>query len=440
MAGSLAKQLTSLGGKAELKELTTHPGLPPVVAAQYPSTLDSNKKTLLIYGHYDVQPADDGDKWEHPPPFELTEGTRESDGKKSYFGRGSTDDKGPVVSWLNVIEAHKNAGVTIPVNLRFLFEGMEESGSTGLPEFIKSADGKKLFTNVDAACISDNYWLGTTKPCLTYGLRGIVYFSITVSGPKQELHSGIFGGTVYEPMIDLSILLSKLVTSQGTILIPGINEDVEPLGEVEAATYKNIQYTMQDLYDATGSHTAIYDDPIRTLMARWRYPSLSIHGVEGAYSGPDTKTSIAPMVTGKFSIRTVPNMTTKRVTQLVTDFLNAEWKELNSKNEFKIVVNDSGEPWRTDPNHRNFRAAANATNTVWKMQPDLTREGGSIPVSLNIQEGLGKEGGNPKSLMLLPIGTANDGAHGPDENIPVDNYITGTKLLGAYLHEFATAA
>lgn len=375
MAESLAKQLNDLGGKAELKDLTTKSGLPPVVAAQYPKTPDSNKSTILIYGHYDVQPADDADKWKHPP-FELMEDTRQSDNAKCYFGRGCTDDKGPVIAWLNVIEAYNKAAVTIPVNLRFLFEGMEESGSSGLPEFIKSDDGKKLFENVDAACISDNYWLGTTKPCLTYGLRGIVYFSITISGPKQELHSGLFGGTVYEPMTDLSILLSKLVDSQGNILIPGIEKDVEPLTEVEAQTYKNIQYTMQDFYSATGSHTAIYDDPIKTLMARWRYPSLSIHGIEGAYSGPGSKTSIAPSVTGKFSIRTVPNMTTEIVKQLVTNYLNVEWERLNSKNQFKIVVNDSGEPWRTDPNHKNFRAAANATKTVWGTDPDLTREGG----------------------------------------------------------------
>lgn len=374
MAEFLAKQINDLGGKAELKNLAK-PGLPPVVTAQYPQPADIKKKTILIYGHYDVQPADDADKWKHPP-FELTEDTRQSDQKISYFGRGSTDDKGPVVAWLNVIEAYSKAAVTFPVNLSFLFEGMEESGSTGLPEFIKSDEGKKVFENADAACISDNYWLGTSKPCLTYGLRGIVYFSITISGPKHELHSGLFGGTVYEPMTDLIILLSKLVNSQGKILIPGIEKDVEPLSEAEALTYKDIQYTMQDLYSATGSRTAIYDDSIKTLMARWRYPSLSIHGIEGAYFGPGIKTSIAPSVTGKFSIRTVPNMTTERVTKLVTNYLNVEWEKLNSKNEFAIIVNDSGEPWRTDPNHKNFQAAAKATKTVWDMDPDLTREGG----------------------------------------------------------------
>ncbi|KAE8151818.1 hypothetical protein BDV25DRAFT_138529 [Aspergillus avenaceus] len=438
MATSLKSQINDLGGDLDLHEFDNPPGLPPLVIGQYPKEWDKSKKTIVVYGHYDVQPADDGDKWKHPPPFELTEGVREVDQKKCYFGRGSTDDKGPVVSWINMLEAYQKANIDLPVNLRFLFEGMEESGSTGLPEFIKSDDGKKLFENADAGVISDNYWLGTTTPCLTYGLRGIVYFSITVSGPAWELHSGLFGGTVYEPMTDLIALLSTLVDSQGKILIPDLSHDVEPLTQEEIDSYKGIDYTMQDLYTATGSKTAIYDDPTATLMARWRYPSLSIHGIEGAYSGPDTKTSIAPKVTGKFSIRTVPKMTVEDISTMVRDHLDREWKKLHSKNTYSFKVNDAGETWRTKPDHPNFEAASRATNTVWGKKPDLTREGGSIPVSLNIQEGLGTDSeGNPKSLVLLPVGTANDGAHGPDESIPIENYVNGAKVLGAYLYEVA---
>lgn len=191
MGNHLASQLTSLGAEVELRDLGKEPhrkhlDLPPVVLARYGN--DKNKRTILVYGHYDVQPATVEDGWA-TEPFNLT-----VDQKGRMYGRGSTDDKGPVMGWLNVIEAHQKAGVEFPVNLLCCFEGMEEYGSEGLDELIR-AEGKNFFKDADAVCISDNYWLGTEKPCLTYGLRGCNYYSVTVSGPGQDLHSGVFGGT-----------------------------------------------------------------------------------------------------------------------------------------------------------------------------------------------------------------------------------------------------
>lgn len=380
MACFLVKELKELGCSASPQTLSNV--LPPVVIAHYPEVPNSHKPTILIYGHYDVQPATEHD-WKHKP-WELTTDGENND--KKYFGRGATDDKGPVIAWINVIEAHQKAEVEIPVNLRFCFEGMEESGSTGLADYLSSEEGKKLFQNVAAACISDNYWLGTKKPCLTYGLRGINYFNIKVSGPPQQLHSGLFGGTVYEPLTDMVILLSKLVDSQGKILIPGIQEDVEPLTEEEKARYDTIDYTMRDFNDSIGPNTdcGIYSDPKQILMARWRYPSLSIHGFDGSANGPETVTAIPPWVLGKFSIRTVPNMTTARVNDLdlVKDYLNAEFEKLNSKNHLDINPKETGEWWRTDPKARNFKAAGLATKKVWgNVSPDLTREGGRLVIS-----------------------------------------------------------
>jgi Cys-Gly metallodipeptidase DUG1 len=369
MADFLVTELKAVGADAETKELNDKK-LPHVVVARYPANPDSSKRTILIYGHYDVQPKGEG--WKHEP-FKM----KEEDGK--LFGRGSTDDKGPVIAWINVIEAYKKSGVQFPVNVRFCFEGMEESGSTGLPEFLDSAEGKQLFDKVDAGCISDNYWLGTKKPCLTYGLRGINYFSITVSGPPKQLHSGIFGGSVYEPLTDLIILLSKLVDSQGKILVPGIEKIIEPLTDEEKKLYDGIDYSLKDFNDSIGpkSDCGIYNDPKQILMARWRYPSLSIHGISGAYSGDQTVTSIPPNVTGKFSIRTVPNMTNDRVTELVKNYLNVEFEKLNSKNHLTVKLNDKGEWWRTDPQAQNFKAAVSATRDIWEQViPDLTREGG----------------------------------------------------------------
>ena len=194
--------------------------LPPLVVGAYGR--DPAKKTVLLYGHYDVQPALKSDGWA-TDPFELVE-----DAQGRLIGRGSTDDKGPVIAWLWIIQAHRELGVPLPVNLRFVFEGMEESGSTGLDGYIHGA-AKGLLADVDCVCISDNYWLGKSKPCLTYGLRGVSYYTAEIAGPARDLHSGIYGGAVHEPMTDLIALMSRLVTPKGEILVPGIQDSVAPL-------------------------------------------------------------------------------------------------------------------------------------------------------------------------------------------------------------------
>ncbi|KAF7590736.1 hypothetical protein BBP40_002474 [Aspergillus hancockii] len=435
MTDFLEKQLKDLGADVKRYSLGNQPGvtpdlpLPDVITAKYPATPDPKKKTILIYGHYDVQPAGEG--WTQDP---WTLG--EVDGK--LYGRGSTDDKGPVLAWLNALEAYQKAAVDVPVNLLFCFEGMEESGSIGFSDFAQN--NQDLFTKIDAACISDNYWLTTKQPCLTYGLRGINYFTIAISQkalPGHQpvpLHSGMFGGTVHEPMTDLVILLSKLVDSKGNILIPGINGLVDDVTSDEDDQYNSIQFSMADFEDIIGSKAEIYDDAKETLMHRWRYPSLTIHGISGADCSTDETTAIYPNVTGKFSIRTVPSMEGKAVRALVKHYLEREFEKLGSKNI--CVVEQFGESapyWVGKPTDPNFTAGSMATDRIYKTKPDLTREGGSIGVTLDLQNALGPD----KSIMLLPVGKSDDGAHGPDEKLDRDNYINGSKLLGAYWYYFA---
>ncbi|EGC45000.1 glutamate carboxypeptidase [Histoplasma capsulatum var. duboisii H88] len=427
MGEFLVDELKRLGAEVEIRQLGKEPGrphldLPPVILTRYGN--DKNKRTILVYGHYDVQPALREDGW-NTEPFTLT-----VDEKGRMFGRGSTDDKGPIMGWLNVIEAHQKAGVDFPVNLLGCFEGMEEYGSLGLEEFVK-AESKAFFKDADAVCISDNYWLGTEKPCLTYGLRGCNYYSLTVSGPGQDLHSGVFGGTVHEPMTDLVILLSKLVDAKGNIQIPGINELVAPLTEDEKNLYTDIGFTMDNLYESLGNTTSIFPDKESTLMRRWRYPSLSVHGVEGAYSAPGAKTVIPAKVIGKFSIRTVPNMESDDVDRLVFDYVKAEFAKLNSKNTMDCSLQHGGKWWVASPKHWNFQAASKAVKQVFGMEPDMTREGGSIPITLTFEEATGK------NVLLLPMGSSTDMAHSTNEKLDKRNYIEGTKLMGAYLHYVA---
>lgn len=300
----LESELLRLGATVSMRDVGTQQlegktiALPPVVLASYGG--DPAKKTVLVYGHYDVQPALKSDGWA-TDPFTLVE-----DKEGRMFGRGSTDDKGPVISWLHVIETYQKLGLSMPVNIKMVFEGMEESGSEGLDDLIY-AEKDKFLANVDCVCISDNYWLGTDKPCLTYGLRGVSYFHLSVAGPARDLHSGVFGGTIHEPMTDLVHLMSKLVAPNGQILIPGITDTVAPVTDQELEIYKQINFNMTDIYNAVGSKTTIHAAEKDALMARWRFPSLSLHGIEGAFYASGAKTVIPAKVIGKFSIRTVPN-------------------------------------------------------------------------------------------------------------------------------------
>ncbi|KAF7721877.1 hypothetical protein EC973_003973 [Apophysomyces ossiformis] len=426
MAEFLVEELKALGASVETRDPGvqdfhgTELKLPPIVLATVGN--DPAKKTILVYGHYDVQPALIEDGWA-TDPFELVE-----DEKNRLVGRGSSDDKGPVLGWINVVETHKKLGHELPVNLKFCLEGMEESGSEGLDAIIYS-EADKYFKDVDAVCISDNYWLGTTKPCLTYGLRGVSYYHVAISGPARDLHSGVFGGTVHEPMTDLFAVMSKLVAPNGRILVPGIYEQVRPITTAEEETYDNLAFELQELHDAVGNQINIHDDVRRTLQHRWRHPSLSIHGVEGAFYSPGDKTVVPARVVGKFSIRTVPDMEPKKVTELVLKYVKEEFEKLGSKNTLNVHCTHDGNHWLASPDHPSYVAAAKAVERVFNVKPDLTREGGSIPVTLSFQDAL------KKNVLLLPMGRGDDGAHSINEKLDRSNYISGIKLMNTYLYE-----
>ncbi|KAI0654149.1 CNDP dipeptidase [Cubamyces menziesii] len=436
MSGWLDNQLKGLGVETRLADLGTHVmdgqelPLPPVILGKIGN--DPKKKTVLVYGHYDVQPAEKSDGWD-TDPFVLT--IDEKSGR--MYGRGATDDKGPVLGWLNVLEAHQALGLELPVNIRFCFEGMEETDSDPLDRLIQSEVAKgsdNWFAGVDCVCISDNYWLNTRTPCLTYGLRGIIGFKVTISGPTRDLHSGGFGRMVHEPMTDLIYLMGKLVTPDGRILIPGVEEMVAPPDAEERELYEKLDYTIQDVEEAVGAPITISNDKATVLMGRMRMPSLSLHGIEGAFSGPGGKTVIPSTVSGKFSLRLVPPQTPETIEKLVVPYLEQEFAKLNSKNKIKIESMGGGKPWAADYKHWNYEAAIRATKAIYNRSPDLTREGGSIPVTLSFSESLGV------NVLLLPMGRGDDGAHSTNEKLDRSNFIEGTKLLGTYLYEIAAIA
>ncbi|XP_046849138.1 cytosolic non-specific dipeptidase-like isoform X2 [Xenia sp. Carnegie-2017] len=329
MEAVASRMENSLGMSVDLRDLGLDPNypdgdvqLPPVILASLGN--DPNKKTLCIYGHLDVMPAEMSDGWYYPP-FELTIVD------DIMYGRGSTDDKGPVLGWLNSIEAFQQTNTSIPMNLKFVLEGMEESGSTGLAELIEE-EKDLFFGNVDFIAISDNYWLGTSKPCLTYGLRGIIYFHVKVNCADSDLHSGSHGGPVYEAMSDVVAMFSTLIDEKGNILIPHVNDSVRELTPEEDALYYGLDFDMNVYQEEIGVHGLTTSDEKNTLMRRWRYPSLSIHGFEGAFYGPGDKTVIPHEVTGKFSIRLVPDQEPEDIGQLVINHLNYVHSQRGSPN------------------------------------------------------------------------------------------------------------
>lgn len=323
------------------------------------------------------------------------------------------------------------------MNVIFCIEGMEENGSEGLDEFIASEKAHELFKDVDAICISDNYWLGTKKPVLTYGLRGCSYYAITVEGPNTDLHSGVFGGTVCEPMTDLTQLLASLVKPAKDaykIQVPGVAEMVAPVTDAERRVYEPIDYNLTDLADSLGGRDcSLHATKADTLMARWRMPALSIHGIEGAFAQPGAKTVIPAKVSAKISIRTVPNIAPSRLNELVTEYVHNQFGQLGTKSSVKVDVVHEGNWWVSDPNNWSFEAAKQATRAVWGVDPDLTREGGSIPVTLTFEKEL------QKPVLLLPMGRGDDGAHSTMEKLDKQNYIQGTKTLASYLYFAAKA-
>ncbi|XP_066572168.1 beta-Ala-His dipeptidase isoform X2 [Amia ocellicauda] len=339
--------------------------IPPVILAEFKK--DPKKPTLCIYGHVDVQPAEKEDGWA-TDPYTLTEVNG------NLYGRGATDNKGPVLAWIHAVETYQAMKKEIPVNLKFIIEGMEEVGSTGLETLVKQRNDS-FFADVNYIVISDNVWV-SKKPALTYGTRGNTYFLVEVEGQKQDMHSGVFGGSVHEPLINLIALLGSLVDSKGTILIPGINEAVAPLTEEERKLYEGIDFDLEEHKNDTGVTRFLHD----------------------------TK---------------------------VTEHLQEIFAKQNSPNKLKVTMVVDAKPWMADLKDPQYVAGQRAVKTVFGVEPDLIREGSTIPIARNFQEITGK------SVMMLPIGGADDGEHSQNEKISRSNYIQGTKLFAAYVYELS---
>ena len=436
MATKLHEWIEELGGVSEkvligFQELEdgTRYDLPPVIMAKFETT-STTKPTLLVYGYYDVEPIMDEKLWD-TDPFTLTE---DDDG--SLIGRGTISNKGPILSWLWCIQTFQQLNRELPVNIKFLFEGMKQSNSECLPDLLSRECRRGAFlSNIDYIVITDNFCLNGSKPCLTYGLRGLAEFEIDVYGGEKNLNSGMFAGTIAEPMTDLIQLLAA-ISNLGHHDI-GVNEcgrnSADVRSEAEDALYRGISFDTQRFREDAGNVPALIGgDNVRdVLMNRWRYPALSIHGIE-PYTGPGLKTIIPGAVSGKFSIRLVPGQNPEKVELEIRKVLENRFVELKSPNRLTISSSTS-KPWLTDPKSTLFTAGAKALLRVHGVRPDLTREGGSIPVVGMLADAIDAE------IMLLPLGASDDAAYSENEKFDKRQYLMGVTSLFVLLEEVANA-
>ena len=413
-AKSVLDTLAAAGLKTELIQTDG----PPLVYAESPPV--PGKPVALVYGHYDVQPPDPLELWT-TPPFEPTE----RDG--NLFARGATDDKGQMLTHVHSVAAWKAAGQQLPMQIKFLIEGEEEVGSEQLEHFLeRPAAAEKL--SADVIVISDSSQYAKGQPAITYGLRGIAYFEVHFYGPKQDLHSGSFGGAVNNPAVALSKFLAKVIDEQGRIQLPGFYDDVQPLEESERQMWSKLNFSDAAFATQLGVSGLTGEAGFNTLERRWARPTFDVHGLWSGYQGEGGKTIIPAKASAKISFRLVPHQSPARVAQQLREFVAA-----NTPAGIRIDVVDlhGGPGIVVNPHSPYIAAAQQAVATAFGKQAVLIREGGSIPIVANMVDKLGAD------VLLLGWGLDDDGAHSPNEKFCIQDYFHGIRASSHLWHELS---
>ena len=409
----LAEKLKAIGLETEVVPTPGH----PVVWAR--NKHRDGRRTVVIYGHYDVQPPDPLALWESPP-FEPVL-------KDGYvFARGATDNKGQILAHiLGVQEAIEDDG-ELPVNLHFVIEGEEEIGSGNLPPFLKSHQSK---LKCDVVMVSDTGMIAPRTPTLSYGLRGVAALELKVTGPKIDLHSGIYGGAVENPAEALARLLASLHEQNGRIAIPGFYDDVAPLQDWEREAWRNVPVDAdEEVLKETGAPELFGEAGYTTFERLWARPTAEINGLGGGYQGPGTKTVIPSYTMAKLTFRLVPNQDGDRVVELAKKHLE---KNRPPGVTLEMTSGHSGPWYLTDPKSKFSQAAQRALRQTFDRDVALIREGGSIPIVSDFRNILGVE------TLLMGLALPNCRAHSPNENFPVENLEAGIRLNKAVLKELA---
>ncbi len=397
------RQFANLGFHTEIVPTAGH----PIV---YAECLNSpGAPTVLVYGHYDVQPADPLDLWT-TPPFEPTV----RDG--CIYARGATDDKGQVFTHIKSAEAWLRTVGTLPVNLKYVIEGEEEVGSRNLEDFLVA---RRESLKSDVAVVSDTSQYGPDQPAITYGLRGIVAVEITVTGPKKDLHSGVFGGSVANPATGLAKLVAALHDDQQRVRIPGFYDQVIPLTDIERKLFRDLGFDEGAYKSELGVAEVSGEAGFSTNERRWARPTCEVNGLFSGYTGSGPKTIVPSKATVKITCRLVPNQDPEALTKALHEYLKSQCPPSLS---FEFTSYHGCPAFVFDPNSPYIKVATEAIREAWGVkQVCLIREGGSIPVVQTFKDVLGLD------TLLLGWGQNTDNLHSPNEHFSVVDFQRGIK-------------
>jgi acetylornithine deacetylase/succinyl-diaminopimelate desuccinylase-like protein len=389
----------------------------PVVYAEWLGA-GPDKRTVLVYGHYDVVPAVMEDGWDHDPFAPIVK-----DGK--IYARGATDDKGQLFIQVKALESYLKADGGAPVNVKILLEGEEEVSSPNLVPWIKEhAD----LIRADVCVISDSSMASVEAPAITHSLRGMTYLEVEVEGPREDLHSGFWGGATHNPALALVEILGKLYNADGTVGVPGFYDDVVPLTEAERAMLAKVPLTEEQFKAATGV-PAVWGDANYTLRERVSArPTLDINGLWSGYSGPGPKTIIPVRAGCKISSRLVGNQDGHKIYELIKQAIE-DATPPTVKVQVRLLT--TGKPALIPFDLPEMQAAARAYERGWGHAPVFTRGGGSIPIVAELADLL------KIPVVMMGYGLDTDGLHSPNEHYRIDMFERGIQTAIVYLDELA---
>ncbi|MCM3709368.1 dipeptidase [Sporosarcina luteola] len=376
------------------------------------------KPTILFYGHYDVQPVDPLNLWESGP-FEPE--VRDN----KLYARGASDDKGQVFMHIKAVEALMNENGSLPVNVKFIIEGEEEIGSPNLEKYIEENKEKLA---ADIIVISDTGMYGPGKPAICYGLRGLAGVQIDVKGAKGDLHSGIYGGGVQNPIHAISEILASFHDKEGTIAVDGFYEDVRPLADEERAAYEALNFDEDALKQEIGVGELFGEKGYSYLERTWTRPTLEVNGVFGGFSGEGIKTVLPSEAGAKITCRLVPDQNPEDIIKKLKAHI-----EKHKPAGVSVTVSefDKGKPFITPFDHPAIQAAGKSYEKVYDVPTAFTRMGGSIPIVAAFDEILNLP------VVLMGFGLSSENFHAPNEHFHLENFDKGLRVIGDYYYELA---
>ncbi len=407
----IKEKLISAGvDKAELCETKGH----PIVYAE--KITDPAFPTVLVYGHYDVQPADPLNLWTSPPFEPVIKDDK-------IYARGACDDKGQVymhVKAFEIMMKHQRMNC----NIKFMIEGEEEVGSDNLGTFVKENKNK---LKADVILISDTALISLEHPSITTGLRGLSYMEVEVTGPNRDLHSGVYGGAVANPVNTLCEMIASLHDENGKITIPGFYDKVAMLSAAEREALNRAPFDLKQYKQELGIDEIKGEKDYTTLERTGIRPTLDVNGIWGGYTGEGAKTVLPSKANAKISMRLVPDQNSAEITELFTRHIKAIAPPYVT---LKVTAHHGGEPAVTPTDSKAFNAASKAFEEVWSKTPIPTRDGGSIPIVALFKKELGLD------TVLMGFGLDSDAIHSPDEHFGVKNFLLGVETIVAFYKYF----